>query len=586
MMKNIKRFAYYYKNHKLVFFFDMLCSLLVAVIGIGYPIITRNMLNDWIPNKNLRYVIFGGVFLLIIYLIRTLFRYYICYYGHKMGAEMQGEMRKDLFTKLEKLPYMFFDNHESGELMSRLTNDLEDISELAHHGPENIFIAGFTLIGSLIYLLTINWVLGLIIFAVAPLCFTLTIKLRTKSRKAFKESKQAIGKVNAQVGSSITGIRVTKAFTNNKKEQEMFDKKNKEFVKIRTSIFKYMGAFISVNQLVQDIFNVVILVAGGIFIYYSKISFGDYSAFIVSVSLFISPLNQILNFTEQFQSGSAGFNRFVEIMDEEEEKDKEDAIDLNDVKGKIEFNDVSFGYNEKNKEVLNNVSFEIKKGEKIALVGPSGGGKTTICHLIPRFYTLSNGDILIDNKSINDIKMESLRKNIGIVQQDVFLFNGTIKENILYGKLDATDEELKDACDKANITEFINSLDDGWDTLVGERGVKLSGGQKQRLSIARVFLKNPQILILDEATSALDNTTEMLIQESLDELTKGRTTIIVAHRLSTIKHADEIIVITGGEIKEKGTHEELIKQNGIYEKLYNLQFRDENEENKVNIPLM
>ena len=580
----IKRFAHYYKPHKKIFIMDMTASFLVAVIGMVYPIVTRYMLNDWIPEQKINLIITGGSLLLIAYLMRLGLRYFIQYYGHLMGVRMQADMRSDMFNKLQKLPYSYFDKEETGSIMSKITNDLFDISELAHHGPENIFIAGFTLICSFIYLLTINWILALILFVSVPLCFLVSVRFRLKMKEGSKKSKVAMAKINANTESSITGIRVTKAFNNSKKEKEKFEESNLEFIEARKVFFKSMGAFFSMSQFITDLFNVLILITGGIFLYKGYISISDYTTFVVSVGMFISPINQLIQFTEQYQSGAAGFKRFIEVMDEKEERDEEDAISCTGLQGEIEFKDVSFGYNT-TQDVLNDVSFKIKKGETIALVGPSGGGKTTICHLIPRFYEYEKGEILIDGIPITRFTRESLRANIGIVQQDVFLFGGSIKENIRYGKLDATEEEIDMAARRANIMEFINSLPDGWDTEIGERGVRLSGGQKQRLSIARVFLKNPPILILDEATSALDNTTEMLIQESLNELSKGRTTIVVAHRLSTVKNADEIIVISKGKIDEQGTHEELVKNtDSIYRKLYDLQFRDL-DDNHINIKI-
>ena len=579
----IKRFVQYYGPHKKIFALDMIASFLVAVIGMVYPIVTRYMLNDWIPNQKINLIIIGGSSLLLAYLMRLGLRYFIQFYGHIMGVRMQADMRRDMFNKLQKLPYSYFDKEETGSIMSRLTNDLFDISELAHHGPENVFIAGFTLICSFVYLLTINWILALILFISVPLCFLVSVRFRIRMRDGSRKSKVAMAKINASTESSISGIRVTKAFTNSDIEKEKFEESNTEFIKARTIFFKSMGAFFSISQFITDLFNVIILITGGVFLFLNYINLGDYTTFVVSVSMFISPINQLIQFTEQYQSGAAGFKRFIEVMDENEEIDNKDAIECEGLKGEIDFKNVSFKYTE-SYDVLNDVSFKIEKGKTIALVGPSGGGKTTICHLIPRFYEYESGSISIDGIPITSFTHDSLRRNIGIVQQDVFLFSGSIKENIRYGKLDATDEELLVAAKRANIMEFIESLPDGWDTEIGERGVRLSGDQKQRLSIARVFLKNPPILILDEATSALDNTTEMLIQASLNELAKGRTTIVVAHRLSTIKNADEIIVISEGKIREKGTHDELIKNDdSIYKKLYDLQFKDSLDA-RINIP--
>ena len=581
-MDLLKRFIKYYKPHKKIFIADMAASLLVAVIGMGYPIITRYMLNDFIPNKKVDLVLICGFSLLAVYIIRMFLRYFIQYYGHIMGVRMQAEMRSDMFNKLEKLPYTYYDEHKTGNIMSRMTNDLFDISELAHHGPENIFIAGFTLLASLIYLAIINWILALIIFACVPLLFFVTSHFRHQMRVAMMQSKIAIADVNSSLESSISGIRVTKAFTNTKKEQEKFEITNQEFVKARSSAFDAMGKFFASSQFITDVFNIIVLIAGGLFLYNGQIDLADYSTFIISVNMFIQPMNQLINFVEQFQNGTTGFKRFLEIMDEEEETLHEGTKICIKLEGNISFKNVSFHY-KSSEGILKNISFDVPHGEKIALVGPSGGGKTTICHLIPRFYDVTSGDITIDGVNIKEFTLDSLRKQIGIVQQDVFLFGGTIKDNILYGNLDASESELIEAAKKANIYDYICSLPKGFETEIGERGVKLSGGQKQRLSIARIFLKNPSILILDEATSALDNTTELLIQNALDELCKGRTTIVVAHRLSTIRNSDEIMVISEGQIKEKGTHEELIKENGAYKILYDLQFRDSetHEEQKL-----
>ena len=572
----LKRFVHYYKPHKKIFILDLIASFLVAAIGIGYPIITNMLMKDFIPNNNVNGIIIASIILLVIYLVRMLLRYFIQYYGHVMGVKMQAEMRKDMFDKLEKLPYSYYDNHETGKIMSRMTNDLFEISELAHHGPENIFIASITIISSFVYLMILNWILGLICFGMLPILLVISLYFRSKMKIAMTNSKIAIAKVNASIESSITGIRVTKAYTHAKTEAKKFDVYNEEFVNARSESFGAMARFFSSSQFITDAFNVLIILGGGLFIYYKIMEVSDLTTFIVSISLFISPVHQVIQFSEQFINGTTGFKRFLEIMDETEENECEGDKILENVKGDISFKDVTFSYND-SKTILNHISFDIKQGENIALIGPTGGGKTTICHLIPRFYNITSGEIKIDGQNINDFTLESLRKNIGIVQQDVFLFNGTIKENILYGNENATDEQVIEASKKANIYEYICSLEDGFDTVVGERGVKLSGGQKQRISIARVFLKDPKILILDEATSALDNTTELLIQNSLNELSKGRTTIIVAHRLSTIKNATKILVVSNGSIIESGNHDELINKKGIYYQLYMLQFKDVKE---------
>ncbi|MBR2986954.1 MAG: ABC transporter ATP-binding protein [Clostridia bacterium] len=568
----LKRFLAYYKPHKLIFTLDMLASLLVAMIAIVYPMITREMLKEYIPNENYRMIVIAGVGLLGIYLVRMLLNYFIQYYGHVMGVRMQAEMRSDMFNHLEKLPFSFYDNHETGKIMSRMTNDLMDISELAHHGPENLLISSVSVVISCVYLCSIEWRLTLIIFLCVPLLVAIAMTLRKKMRDAFMRSRQSVAEINASLESSISGIRVTKAFNNADKEKEKFEEGNTSFVRARRDAYKAMGQFHSATAFVTDIFNVVVLIAGGLFVYNGAIDVADYSAFFLAVNMFISPVMTLINFTEQYQNGVTGFSRFLEIMDAEPEEDAPDAVDVGELSGKIELRDVVYAYDDE-KDVLNGISLTVEKGKKFALVGPSGGGKTTICHLIPHFYNLTSGEILIDGYDIRSLSRESLRRNIGIVQQDIYLFNASIRDNILYGRLNATEDEVIEAAKRANIHDYIMTLEKGYDTVIGERGVRLSGGQKQRLSIARVFLKNPPILILDEATSALDNTTEILIQSALDELCEGRTTLVVAHRLSTIKNADEIAVIAGGLVAESGTHDELVAAGGIYADLYKLQFR-------------
>lgn len=571
----LKRFLYYYRPHRKIFYADMASSLLLSLIGIVYPIMTRKMLNDFIPNRNYRFVVLFGIMLLGAYFIKMLLNYFVQYYGHVMGVRMQAQMRSDMFNKLETLPFGFFDNNETGKIMSRMTNDLMDISELAHHGPENLIISTASVIIAFIYLTTVNIYLALVSFICVPFLIGISASLRKKMRKAFMDSRTSIAEINASLESSISGIRVTKSFNNSAEERKKFEIGNKKFVAARKDAYKAMGQFHSGNTFVTDIFNVVVLIVGGLFLYKDKINLGDYSAFIISINMFVYPVLNLIGFMEQYQNGVTGFERFIDIMDAEPEIDSENAVDAGVLSGQIEFKNVSYAYDGEN-DVLENVNFTVEKGEKFALVGPSGGGKTTICHLIPHFYNVTDGEIFIDGKEIHTLTMESLRRNIGIVQQDVYLFNASVKDNILYGRLDATDEEVIEAAKKASIHDYIMSLPDGYDTQIGERGVRLSGGQKQRLSIARVFLKNPPILILDEATSALDNSTEILIQKALDSLCEGRTTLIVAHRLSTVKNADKIAVVADGKIKEYGTHEQLISENGIYSELYKLQFRVEN----------
>ena len=568
----LKRFISYYRPHKLIFTLDMLAALLVALVGIVYPIITRRMLNELIPNRAYRQIIFAGVGLLVLYLVRMALNFFIQYYGHVMGVRMQAQMRSDMFRHLERLPYTFYDSHETGKIMSRMTSDLMDVSELAHHGPENLLISSISVILSFIYLSTINIWLTLIIFACVPFLVLIAAGLRKRMRNAFMESRVSTAQINASLESSISGIRVTKAFTNAEKEEEKFEEGNKMFVSARRKAYRAMGQFHSMTSFITDIFNVSILIAGGLFLYDGQIQLGDYSAFVVSVNLFISPVMTLINFMEQYQTGVTGFERFVEIMDEKPETDAPGAVDADTLRGDIEFRQVTYGY-EDGAPVLDKLSLTVRAGETYALVGPSGGGKTTICHLIPHFYDCEDGEIFLDGQELRTLTRASVRRNIGIVQQDVYLFNASIRDNILYGRLDATEEEVILAAKRANIHDYILSLPDGYDTVIGERGVKLSGGQRQRLSIARVFLKDPPILILDEATSALDNSTEILIQGALDELCRGRTTIVVAHRLSTIKNADRIAVIADGHIVEEGTHAALLAMEGMYADLYRLQFR-------------
>ena len=568
----LRRFISYYKPHRKLFAMDMGAALLVSAIGVVYPIITRTMLNTLIPERQYRMIVIFGLALLLLYFVKMMLNYFIQYQGHMMGVYMQARMRTDLFAHLETLPYSFFDNHETGKIMTRMTNDLFEVVELAHHGPENLIISFLSISFAFVYLSTINIWLTLIVFACVPFLLVISYSLRKKMRKAFRDSRTAIAEINASMESSISGIRVTKAFTNADKEKEKFEVGNGKFQVARKAAYSAMGRFHSGNTFVTDVFNVVVLIAGGLFLYNGQIRFGDYSAFIVSVSMFIGPVMTLINFMEQFENGITGFERFCEMMDEKPETDCPDAADAGVLEGHIEFRDVSYAYDE-DKNVLRHVDLDIEKGKTFALVGPSGGGKTTICHLIPHFYDVMSGKILLDGKEIHSLTLESVRRNIGIVQQDIYLFNDSMKENIRYGKLDATDEEIILAAKRANIHDYIMSLPNGYDTNIGERGVRLSGGQKQRLSIARVFLKNPPILILDEATSALDNTTEILIQQALDELCKGRTTLVVAHRLSTIKNADEIAVVSDGKIVEQGTHDELMAKQGMYYDLYQLQFR-------------
>lgn len=563
----IKRFISYYKPHKKIFIMDMIAAFLLSVCTMIYPLVTKEMLEDYIPNKEIDMLLIMASVLVGIYLIRYLLNYFVAYYGHIMGIRMQAQMRRDVFTHLEKLPLTYFDNNKTGTIMSRIINDLMDVSELAHHGPEDLFLSVVMLVGSFIIMGSIYMPLTLIIYALLPFMCVFAYVNQKKMRQAFADSRKEVGRINATLENSISGIRVSKAYTNSRKEFENFDRDNMRFVGVRKRAYKSMAIFHSGMTLCMDILRIVMYVAGGLFVFYGKISIIDFTAFSLYISLFISPIERLVGFIEQYQNGMTGFKRFIEIVDENPEAEAPDADVLIDVKGDIEFDNVCFGYND-SKNILNNFSFKLNSGRTLALVGPSGGGKTTICHLIPRFYEVLSGTITVDGKDITSVTRESLRKNIGIVSQDVFLFDSTIYDNIAYGKPDATEDEVINASRLANLHDFVSSLPEGYDTLVGERGVKLSGGQKQRVSIARAFLKNPPILILDEATSALDNATEHMIQNSLENLSRGRTTIVVAHRLTTVKNADEILVITDEGIAERGTHNELVDFGGIYADLW------------------
>ena len=512
----IKRFISYYKPYKKIFFLDMIVAFIAAACDLVFPMMTRNLVNESIPNKNLRMLIVFGGTLLVIYIVKAACTYFMQYYGHVMGVRMQADMRREMFLNLQKLPNRYFDNNKTGDLMSRMINDLMEISELAHHGPEDLFISLVMLIGSFIILCTINIPLTLIIFAFIPVIIIFTWKKRNKMINAFMETRVQTSAVNSTLENSLSGIRITKAFVSHKNEEEKFEKGNIKFKKAREAAYKVMAEYSSGVNFNIDMLDYVALIAGGLFTFSGIINIGDFLAYLLYIKIFTQPIKKLVAFMEQYQNGMTGFKRFIEIIEEEKEKEDPKATDITNVQGEIKFKDVHFSYEDKN--ILAGITLTIEKGKMLAIVGPSGGGKTTFCNLIPRFYDVTDGDITIDGKSIYCSKLNSLRKNIGVVQQEVFLFTGTIKENILFGDQEASDEMVIEAAKRANIHDFIMELPDGYNTNIGERGVKLSGGQKQRISIARVFLKNPPILILDEATSALDNTTEYMIQKSLEEL--------------------------------------------------------------------
>lgn len=563
----LKEFIKYYKPYKKLFILDLIAAFAVALCDLVYPMITRNIMNEVVPNKDSRMLIVFAVTLLLIFIVKAGLNYFMQYWGHVVGVRMQADMRSYVFTHLQKLPNSYFNDNKSGVIMSRIINDLMEVSELAHHGPEDLFVSLVMLIGSFLILLGINVPLTLIIFAILPFIILYAVTQRKRMSKAFMDTRVKTGDVNATLENSIAGMRVTKSFCTEKEELEKFNESNDIFRHSREGAYKVMAEYFSGMFLFIDILNLVVLIVAGYFTYMNYINLGDFAAYLLYVNLFIQPIRKLINFTEQYQNGMTGFERFSEIINEETEKEAKNPIELKDVKGNIEIENVSFTYEDDN-EVFKNLSLSVEAGKTVALVGPSGGGKTTLCNLIPRFFDFEEGDIKIDGISVKDVSLNSLRTNIGVVAQDVFLFTGTIKENIIIGKSGATDKEVIDACKKARIHDFIMTLPNGYDTYVGERGIKLSGGQKQRISIARIFLKNPPIMILDEATSALDNVTEQEIQKSLEELGKDRTNLVVAHRLSTIQSADEIIVLTQNGIEERGTHKELIEKGGVYSKLH------------------
>jgi ATP-binding cassette subfamily B protein len=570
-MKNLKKFILYYGPYKSLFIMDMFCAFVLSGIDLFFPTLIKYLMDDVYdkrPDNMLTIVFATSAALFVLYIIRYFCQKFITSWGHIMGARMETDMRTDLFSHLQKLSFSFYDDENTGKLMSRITNDLFDISELAHHGPEDVFISLIKIIGAVTIMLSMDVRLTLILLALMLLIVVFTAFYNHKMRAVFKDNRKKIAVVNAKAQDSLSGIRVVKSFANEHIENRKFNEGNKEFLASKESSYTIMGSFHSGNQFLQGILYLSVLVLGGVFLHNGHISTSELIAYILFINVFLNPIDRLVNFTESFQRGMSGFERFLEILNTKPEiEDSENAEELVDVNGNISFKNVSFSYNDKT-AVLHNINLDIGEGQTVALVGPSGGGKTTFCSLIPRFYEVNEGSITIDGKDIRDLTLESLRKNIGMVQQDVYLFSGTIAENILYGKPDATIDEIIKAAKLANAHDFIMELENGYDTFAGERGVKLSGGQKQRISIARAFLKDPSILILDEATSALDNESERLVQESLNTLAHGRTTLIIAHRLSTIKNADNIVVLTTKGIEEQGTHAELMAKDGVYSQLY------------------
>ncbi|WP_026515693.1 ABC transporter ATP-binding protein [Butyrivibrio sp. MC2021] len=573
-MKLIKKFIPYYKPYMGVFLFDLFCATVLSVIDLAFPQFLRFLRSTLFleePSVILSRLGIIAALLIVMYIVRSLCRYYVTYQGHMMGARMESGMRRELFERFEAFSFSYYDTHNTGEMMSKLISDLFDISELAHHGPENIFISVVKIIGSFILLMRINVPMTLCLVFVVFCMAIFAIRQNGKMRATFSDNRKKIAGINSSLQDTLGGIRVVKSFTGEEIEQRKFDKSNLAFLDSKQANYRQMAKFFSGNNLFDGLMYVTVLVAGGFFIAKGQLTGEDLAIYALYINIFIGPVNVLVEFTEQLQKGLAGFERFMEVMETIPEiNDRPDASELKDVKGVIDYKNVSFSY-EQEETVLSDINLHIEAGKSVAIVGPSGGGKTTLCSLLPRFYDVTGGQITIDGTDIRTVTQKSLRSYIGIVQQDVYLFNGTVRENIAYGKPDASLEEITEAARKADLLEFIESLPKGFETEVGERGTRLSGGQKQRIAIARVFLKNPPILILDEATSALDNESERYIQESLDKLSTGRTTITIAHRLSTILGADEIIVLDGDGIKERGTHKELIKQGGLYEKYYRMQ---------------
>ena len=564
---NLKIFLRYLSRHKTLFFLDMSCAVLVAVIDLVFPYASRSAMNALLPQK-----LFGAFFavmavLVLSYVLKSVLYYVITVLGHKMGVLTEADMRRDLFAHLQELSFSFYDHNRTGVLLSRVVSDLFEVTELAHHGPENVLICSLSIVGALVMMFTIRWQLALVLSVALPLCVWFTLSQRIRMRKTNVEVKRKTAEITAAIESSISGVRTAKAFANEHRELDKFDEANTLFKGAKVEYYRSMGLYMSGMEFTTGVMQVLVIAAGGLLIMRGQMDYVDLVTFTLYVSTFLSPLRRLVMFAEQYMQGTAGFERFLEIMRTEPEiRDAPDAEELGEVEGRIDLNDVCFHY-DNGVPVLRHVDLHIAPGETLAVVGSSGGGKTTMCQLIPRFYDVTGGSVCVDGRDVRSLTQRSLRRSIGILQQDVFLFAGTIRENIRYGRLDASDAEIEEAAKRAEIHEEIMAMPDGYDSYIGERGVMLSGGQKQRVSIARVFLKNPKVLILDEATSALDTVTEQRIQRSMDALSEGRTSIVIAHRLSTVRHADCIAVVEDERIVELGSHEELMKKNGIYASL-------------------